>query len=140
MIDIFRQKLTKLSFKTRHRSVLAACFILAGMIAGLSLGKATQAHATVPPAEGALSKLQESINPNLEPTAPVIMTSKQRQAILKSNFEKIKKATEELATLTKSLQDEVDKSNENVLSLKIVEKAEKIENLAKKIRNTAKGE
>jgi hypothetical protein len=66
-------------------------------------------------------------------------TQKQRQALLNYNFKKLKKHVEDLAELTKSLQTEVDKSNENVLSLEIVKKAEEAEKLAKKIKDEAKG-
>ena len=51
----------------------------------------------------------------------------------------MKENAQELAKLAKSLQEDVDHSNENVLSLGVVSKAEKIEKLAKKIKDTAKG-
>ena len=44
----------------------------------------------------------------------------------------------DLAELAKSLQNEIEKSNANVLSLEIVRKAAKAEKLAKKIKNEAK--
>ena len=65
--------------------------------------------------------------------------SKQRQELLKSNFEKMKRNADELAALVKSLQKELGKSNENVLSLKIVSQADKIEKLARRIKEAAKG-
>jgi hypothetical protein len=77
-----------------------------------------------------------------EPTEPVPSTplsKKQKQDLLKDNFAKMKRDAEELADLAKSLQEDVNKSNENVLSLKVVDKAEKIEKLAKKIKGTARG-
>ncbi len=46
---------------------------------------------------------------------------------------------DELAALVKSLQEELGRSNENVLSLKIVSQADKIEKLAKRIKEAAKG-
>jgi hypothetical protein len=149
MNEIFRQMLNKISTRlhgsrfgigmpARRPSALAICFILVGTAAGLALGQASHAHTTLPPVIAAASISQEPADPELGPAFPLAVTAKQRQAILKSNFEKIKKDAGELAAMAKSLQEEVDKSNENVLSLKIVEKAEKIENLAKKIKNTAK--
>jgi len=71
---------------------------------------------------------------------PPEITPKQRREIMKSKFEKMKEDAEELASLADSLQDELDKSSENVLSLQIVEKAEKIEKLAKRIKHAAKGD
>ena len=70
--------------------------------------------------------------------APIVLTGKQREELLKSDFEKMKRDAAELATLALSLQEEVDKSNEHILSMKIVEKAQKIESLAKKISKAAR--
>jgi hypothetical protein len=67
------------------------------------------------------------------------LARKQRKGLLKHNFEKMKRDAEDLATLAKALQDDLAKSNENVLSLTVVDKAEKIEKLAKRIKNTARG-
>ena len=50
----------------------------------------------------------------------------------------MKRDAAELATLAQSLQEDLEKSNEHLLSMKIVEKARKIENLAKRISRTAK--
>ena len=59
--------------------------------------------------------------------------------LLKSGFAQMKKDTDQLLELAKSLQKEIDKGNENVLSVQVVGKAERIEKLAKKIKNTARG-
>ena len=67
------------------------------------------------------------------------LSEKQKRALLKSNFEKMKRDAGELADLAKALQEELNKSNENVLSLDIVDKADKIEKLAKRIKGTARG-
>lgn len=81
---------------------------------------------------------QEIPRPETEPPSP--LSRKQRKDLLKSNIEKMKHDADELVALTKSLQQEIHASNENVLSLKIVETAEKIEKLARKIRNAARGQ
>jgi hypothetical protein len=67
------------------------------------------------------------------------LSGKQKRNLLKANFEKMKRDAGELADLAKALQEELNKSNENVLSLDIVDKADKIEKLAKKIKGTARG-
>ena len=72
-----------------------------------------------------------------EPGAQI--TRKQKRDLLKQNFEKMKRDAEELATLAQALQEELAKSNENVLSFQVVTKAEKIEKLAKRIKSTARG-
>jgi hypothetical protein len=71
--------------------------------------------------------------------SPPSLSQKQKSDLLKSNFEKMKRDAGELADLAKALQEELNKSNENILSLDIVDKADKIEKLAKKIKGTARG-
>jgi len=71
--------------------------------------------------------------------SPLPLSQKQKKDLLKSNFEKMKRDAGELADLAKTLQDELNKSNENILSLDIVDKADKIERLARKIKGTARG-
>lgn len=67
------------------------------------------------------------------------LSPKQKRELLKSNFEKMKRDADELLSLAQSLQGDLSKSSEHVLSLPIVEKAEKIEKLARKIKTTARG-
>lgn len=68
---------------------------------------------------------------------PAPLTPKQQRAILKSNYEKMKGEADELASLAKALQDELNKSNQEILSLHVVDRADKIEKLAKKIKSEA---
>jgi len=112
----------------------AAAWVLVATVATLVLG------ATPPLQNGPPSSIlgQESPPDESEPMAA--LKAKQKKAILKSNFEKMKRNAADLTVLAKSLQEEIDKSNENVFSLKVVEKAEKIEKLARKIKEVAKGE
>jgi hypothetical protein len=74
---------------------------------------------------------------NAEPNDKI--SRKQKRDLLKSNFEKMKQDVDELVDLAVSLQNDLDKTNENILSLDVLEKAKKIEKLAKKIKNAAKG-
>lgn len=64
---------------------------------------------------------------------------KRKKAILDDNFKKLKAHAQDLADLAKSLQAEIEKSNENVLSLEIIKKADEAEKLARKIKSEAKG-
>jgi hypothetical protein len=66
-------------------------------------------------------------------------SQKRKKALLDYNFKKLKQHAQDLAELAKSLQTEIEKSNENVLSLEIVKKAGQAEKLAKKIKDEAKG-
>lgn len=58
--------------------------------------------------------------------------AKERVAELKSD-------TDKLVKLSMELKGYVDKSNENVLSLDVIRKAEEIEKLAKSVREKMKG-
>jgi len=89
------------------------------------------------PSGGGGSSLQDlQIVPETQPNP---LSEKQKRDLLKSNFDKMKHDAKELTDLAKDLEEQLDKSNENVLSLNIVDKAEKIEKLARKIKSTARG-
>ena len=55
------------------------------------------------------------------------------------NLKELKEASAELLTLSRELNDEVEKSGENVISARIFNKVEQIEKVAKRIRDKAKG-
>ncbi len=112
-------------------------------LCGATLGMVADASRAAPTARGApgsaSAKQRTPENPAPEITPPSPLSRKQKKDLLKSNIEKMKHDADELVALTKSLQEEVNSSNANVLSLKIVDTAEKIERLARKIRNAARG-
>lgn len=76
-------------------------------------------------------------NPAIQ--APPQMIRKMRKERMKDDFKQMKKDSAALTELAQSLQQELDKSNEHILSLGVVDKADKIEKLARKIKLTAKG-
>ncbi|ABF40918.1 hypothetical protein Acid345_1917 [Candidatus Koribacter versatilis Ellin345] len=53
---------------------------------------------------------------------------------------KLKEDTDKLLSLATELKDSVDKTNQNVLSLEVIRKAEEIEKLAKKIKTNMRDE
>jgi hypothetical protein len=60
----------------------------------------------------------------------------------KANLERqaaLKKDTDKLLKLAVELKDSVDKSNENVLSLDVMKKADEIEKLAHSVKDKMKG-
>jgi hypothetical protein len=60
----------------------------------------------------------------------------------KANLERqaqLKADTVKLLKLSQELKDYVDKSNENVLSLNVLKKAEEIEKLARSVKDKMKG-
>lgn len=86
-------------------------------------------------------------NPMQNPLPQIMSTTrlsrlnhKQKQAIADDNFKQMKKNAKDLVALVSSLQKEIEKSNPNVLSLKIVKKAKEVQKIAKKIENEAKGD
>ena len=74
-----------------------------------------------------------------EGSSQASLSGKQKRDLLKANFEKLKRDAGELAGLAKALQEELNKSNENMLSLHVVEQADKIQKLAKRIKGNARG-
>jgi hypothetical protein len=53
------------------------------------------------------------------------------------NYKQMKDAAAELALLSRQLSEEVDKGSEHVISIKILDRIEKIEKLLKEIRSKA---
>jgi hypothetical protein len=72
-------------------------------------------------------------------SAPSSTTGKKDRALMKANFEKVKQDAEQLADLAKALQQELSVSNDKILSLDVIDKAGKIEKLAKKIKGNVRG-
>ena len=59
----------------------------------------------------------------------------QRQEMLKADHAKSKADAGELVTLAQQLQEELEKSEHQVLNVKLVKKAEDIEKLARRIKD-----
>ena len=95
-------------------------------------------QATTPSGGAGVSRAVQRAQTNQEPLQPPL-SGNQKRNLLKANFEKMKHDAGELTDLAKALQQELDKSNENILSLDVVEKASKIEKLAKRIKESARG-
>jgi hypothetical protein len=106
-----------------HRSLLLAAAIVLYSFCGVSSSQD-------PPRRGPFPQQE-----NPEPTVPDKM---QRDMDKKANEERqaeLKKDTEKLLKLSTELKEYVDKSNQNVLSLEVVKKAEEIERLAHNVKN-----
>ena len=63
------------------------------------------------------------------------MEDRMQKAANKQRQEDIRKDTQKLFQLASELRDAVDKTNENMLSLDVVKKAEEVEKLAKKVKD-----
>ena len=66
------------------------------------------------------------------------MVDKQMKEANKKRQQDIKKDTDRLLALATELKDAVDKSNENMLSLEVVRKADEVEKLAKHVKEKMK--
>lgn len=96
--------------------------------------------------EGALKTITGSENsqgthePGVDDqTSQTASSGKKNRALAQANFEQAKHDAMQLSGLAQALQLELSESNGNVLSLDVIDKAAKIEKLAKKIKGTAKG-
>jgi hypothetical protein len=66
-----------------------------------------------------------------------------REMLKKQNAQRqedIKKDTDQLLDLATELKEYVDKTNENIISLDVIKKAEQIEKLAKSVKDKMKGQ
>jgi hypothetical protein len=79
------------------------------------------------------SLTQQRSNDGLSQQEREMEDRRQREANKKRQDE-IKQQTDKLFQLATELKDAVDKSNENLLSLEVVRKAEEVEKLAKQVK------
>ncbi len=68
------------------------------------------------------------------------MQDERFRALNKERQQKLKEETERLLKLATELKESVDQTNENVLSLDVIRKAEQIEKLAKSVKERMKYE
>jgi hypothetical protein len=82
--------------------------------------------------------------PGQERKAEDGLTAEQRQTLAKKQNEQrqaeLKKDTDKLLELATELKQYVDKTNQNVLSMDVIKKAEQIEKLAKAVKERMKGQ
>ncbi|MGD1158678.1 MAG: hypothetical protein ABSA41_23035 [Terriglobia bacterium] len=78
-------------------------------------------------------RITEGKNPGPE------LTPKQKRELMKSNFEKVKNDAAQLASMANELRGELNKTSVDILSMDVIHRAEKIEKLARKIKEEAKG-
>ncbi|HKW16585.1 MAG TPA: hypothetical protein VJO35_03655 [Terriglobales bacterium] len=82
-------------------------------------------------------------NPHADEPTPTLPPDAQRNMQKKANEQRqaeLKRDTDRLLKLSTELKEYVDKSNENVLSLDVIKKAEEIEKLAHSVRTKMRGE
>jgi hypothetical protein len=74
-----------------------------------------------------------------EMNIPPEMQREMNKRLNKERQEALKKDTDKLFQLATELKQSVDKSNENVMSVDVIRKAEEIEKLAKQVKDKMKG-
>ncbi len=77
---------------------------------------------------------QEQAKPDPE------LEKKMAKQRLQERYKNLKRDSEKLLELATELKQQVDKSNENVLSIDVMKKCEQIEKLAKSVRTKMQGE
>ena len=95
-----------------------------------------------------ISSQQQPIPPPLngpppDDTNPDVPSRLQKDMEKKANEQRqadLKRDTERLLKLSTELKEYVDKSNENILSLDVIKKAEEIEKLAHSVKTKMRGE
>ncbi len=109
-----------------------------GLDPGRGAGGNVLAAPSATGAEPLQIRRQQRLPPVVQNESPETSPKHQRD-LLRYKFEKMKEDADELAELAKSLQEDLNESNENVLSVEVLQKSEKIEKLAKKIKSAARG-
>ncbi len=118
---------------TVHRLITFAVFVFAFLV---SSGTAVQSQGGLPQlgqpsqrnSQGNDSSIPSEMRKSMEKKA-----NQQRQAELKRD-------TERLVKLSTELKQYVDKTNENILSLDVIKKADEIEKLARSVKAKMRGE
>lgn len=128
---------------TLNRMAWLALVLIAAVLMAAGGQSQTQTQPNGMPQSTPILRSLEGRQPNQPVTVemPPIntpLTIKQKDAIVKSNFKTTQHDVDKLSKLVQMLETEMKKSNPNVLSVSIVRQANKIEKLAKKIKDEAK--
>ncbi len=115
------------------KTVLLVVFLFVSLY---GVGCAAQMGAPPPDATGAQQRDRDRDRED-------VWTQQQKRDMVKKQNEKrqedIKKDTDQLLDLATQLKQYVDKTNEDIISLDVIKKAEQIEKLAKSVKEKMKG-
>ena len=95
------------------------------------------------PGQGIPGQFPPNVPPQGNTTNPDIPSRERKEMEKKANEQRhadLKRDTDKLLQLSTELKQYVDKSNENVLSVDVVRKAEEIEKLAHSVRTKMRGD
>jgi hypothetical protein len=123
-------------WSTRRQGVILSL----GLLFALALLAPTSATAQTPVPPSQMGSHHKSFPADdARNDVPSTLTAMQKQSLMRANFEKSKSDATELATLAKGLREVLEKPNASVLSPEVINRADKIEKLARKIREETKG-
>ena len=77
--------------------------------------------------------------PETEPSIPPDMQKRMEKQANQQRQTELKRDTDKLFKLSSELKEYVDKSNENILSLDVIKKADEIEKLAHSVKSKMRG-
>jgi len=115
-------------------------FMLAGTLAILALQGSTALAQVVDPSQ--VPDASSSGGQRQREVEDPWTLQQKRELVKKQNAQRqqdIKKDTDQLLELATELKQYVDKTNENIISLDVIKKAEQIEKLAKSVKDKMKG-
>jgi hypothetical protein len=80
----------------------------------------------------------QSVDGGIPYVGPDSRLAREQLELRKLRLDKLREDAGRLAELAKALQEDIDKSNRNILSVEVTQKAKKIEKLAGRIRNESR--
>jgi TolA-binding protein len=121
------------TFEVVVTSKWLACLVLVTVVLFFSLSMAAQ-NQRMPP-----SQLPENQAPSPEDEARSKLEKEMAKKANQDRQAALRKDTDRLLKLATELKEYVDKTNENMLSMNVVKKAEEIEKLAHSVKDKMKG-
>lgn len=118
-----------------HRTIAAFLLVLGLTALQPTFASQQQQTPTTPLPTGRPNSPFGEAEPNIPPQMQKDMEKRANQ----QRQEELKRDTERLLKLSTELKEYVDKSNENVLSLDVIKKADEIEKLAHSVKTKMRG-
>ena len=116
---------------TLHRTIV---LLLSLLLVSSTAGLLSQQQPAAPPIRTPGAPAQEN-----EPSVPPEMQKEMEKKANEQRHADLKRDTERLLKLSTELKEYVDKTNENMLSLDVIKKADEIEKLARSVKTKMRG-
>lgn len=123
----------------RYRQLVSAVFVFVGLaVSGSAQHQSPSGGAPPGPPPTIVIPSDSSVSGSTNEAERVALKEMQKRANMERQAA-LKKDTDRLLQLAEELKRSVDKSNESVLSLDVMKKAEQIEKLAHSVKDKMKG-